>query len=280
MHVSRETVSRWVNGRNTPLDDEAKMASLCDFFSVPRAYFSKNNYEDGWTMIDMETHRELNERCEGVAKKIGLRPTFVSMLKEVPELADSVIQVSRVDMYMQSFSPDVPAIPEHTFQFVSSTGVKIYPSNDVLYMLRVIQRDMDEYLQYLFSKYSKEYDNYDEQVKEFTRKTKNQEIITIRRRGRVIEVDSKTGEEHPKKPINIFSDKLRGREDLSLDESEALNLYRTISEEGKNIVYSTMKQEQKKHPSKRTKAIKKAARESIQTDEPIPPTSEIYAEEQ
>lgn len=280
LHVTRETVSRWINGRNTPLDDETLVTDLCDFFSVPRTYFSKNNYEDGWTMIDPETHRNLNENCQAVADHIGLLPSFVSLLKEIPELADSVIRASWVDGYMQSFSPDVPTIPEHLFQFVSSTGVKIYPPEDVLYMLRVIQQDAVEYLQFLFSKYSREYDKYFEQVKKIARKTKNSEVEAVQGRDGLVEVNSQTGEEYPKKPINVFSDTLQGREGLSLDETRMLDLYRTISEEGKNAICKAILQERKVHPSKKTKAIKDAVRKAIETREPVPPVSEIYPGEE
>lgn len=280
LFVSRETVSRWVNSRNTPLDDEVIMTSLCDFFSVPRAYFSKYNYGDGWTFIDIETHKNLNENCKAVAERIGLRPSFVSLLKDVPEFADYVIQVSWVDGLMQSISPDVAAIPEHLYQFVSSTGVKIYPPDDVLYMLRVIQRDTEEYMKFLFSKYCKEYDNYCEQVKKITKKSKNHEVAVIQRRGGTLEVDSKSGEEYPKKPLNVFSDTLRGQEGLSIDEIRVLELYRTISEEGKDVVFDTIMQERKKHPSKRTKAIKTAVRKAIKTKESVLPVSETSAKEE
>ena len=279
LHVSRETVSRWVNGRNAPLDDKKMMADLCNFFSVPLAYFSKSNYEDGWTMIDMDTHILLNEHCKRVAEKIGLRPSFVSLLKDVPELADSVIHTSCIDAQQQSVSPDVPAIPDHLYQFVSSTGIKIYPPDDVLYMLRVVQRDMDEYLLFLFSKYRKEYDKYMNRVKNIQRKSKNNTIVETQKRGCFQDIDAETGEEYPKKPICVFSDKLHGQEGLSTDESCMLNLYRAISEEGKNIIYNTMIQERKKHPSKKTKAIKAAIRKSIGTREPVPPVSDIISEE-
>ncbi len=277
--VQRETVSRWVRGISCPLDDELVMSKLCNFLSVPPTYFTKNNYSDGWTMIDEKTHNDLNDNCSKVAEKIGLKSCFVAFLKENPELADHIIRSSWIDGIMQSLSPEVPEITEHLFQFVSSTGVKIYPPDDVLYMIRVVQRDTEEFVRFLLSKYTRIYDDYHASVREILRKSKTKESALVEERGSLIEIENESGMSYPKPPIVVFSDILRGREDLSVDENHILDLYRTINNEGKNAVYSVLMQERKKHPSKKTKAIREAVRKAIAEKKPVPPTSEIYPEE-
>ena len=255
------------------------MSKLCDFLSIPSTYFTKSNYLDGWTMIDEKTHNDLNNQCSLVAKKIGLKSSFVAFLKENTELADHIIRSSWVDGTMQSLSPNVPEMTNNLFQFVSSTGVKIYLPDDVLYMMRVIQRDTEEFILFLLSKYNRIYDNYHASVNEILRKSKTKESALVEMRGSLIEVDNDSGVEYPKPPVNIFSDMLRGREDLSIDESHILDLYRTIDDDGKKDVYRALIQERKKHPSKKTRAVREAIRKSIAENKPAPPASEILPEE-
>ena len=232
VHVQRETVSRWVRGISCPLDNERTMAGLCEFLSVPPEYFTKNYYLDGWTMFDRQTHGDLNEACAKTGRKIGLQESFVKFLKETPELADAVVRSSSVDEILQSMSPNVPEMKDHLYQFVSSTGVKIYPSADVLHMLRVIQRDTEEYIRYLFSKYGRVYEKYQAEVQEALRKS-----------------DRRT----PKRPADVFGDMLRGREDLSMEENHMLDMFRKINDEGKTAVRSTLVVERKRHPAKKRK---------------------------
>ena len=233
VHVQRETVSRWVRGISCPLENERTMAALCAFLCVPPEYFTKNYYLDGWTMFDRETHDSLNEACIKVGKKTGLKDSFVQFLKETPALADAVIRASSVDEILQSMSPNVPEMKDHLYQFISSTGVKIYPSRDVLNMLRLIQRDTEDYIQYLFLKYGRVYEKYQAEVQEALRKPDA----------------GKT----PKRLEDIFGDMLRGREDLSTEENHMLDMFRRISDEGKTAVRSALVVERKRHPAKKKK---------------------------
>ena len=153
IHVSRETVSGWINCKTYPNEDARK--SLCKIFNVPEYYFTKSNYEEGWTEIDEKTHDDLEKECEDTSSRIGLNKSFVAYLKSSPEIADAIIAASWVDGLMQSLSPNVPKLPDHIFQFVSSSDVKIYPSGEVLYMLRLVQRDLTEYALFLIKKWSK-----------------------------------------------------------------------------------------------------------------------------
>ncbi|MBQ6513743.1 MAG: hypothetical protein IJI09_03390 [Clostridia bacterium] len=79
----------------------------------------------------------------------------LAYLKSNPEIADSIIASSWVDGLMQSLSPNVPQLPDHVFQFVSNSNVKIYPSEEDLYMLRLVQHDLTEYALFLIQKWSK-----------------------------------------------------------------------------------------------------------------------------
>lgn len=145
--------------------------------------------------------------------------------------------------------------------------------------MRIVQRDAVEYARFLLSKYSKVFDDYDADLHEVLRKSKSKETDVSKIRGSIIEVDRDSDIVYPKPPVDTFSDMLRGREDLSIDENRILDLYRTIDNEEKNSVYKTLIQERKKHPSKKTKAIREAARKAIAEGKPIPPLSEIYPEE-
>lgn len=275
LFVERETVSRWINGKNCPLNDSLIMSKLCDYFHVPPEYFTSIDYEEeGLTIIDKEMHKRLNEACETTAKQIGLESSFVRFLKSNPKYADIIIRYSSVDCILQSFSPSVPKLEENTYQFISSSGEKIYPSDDVLYMLRVIQRDVYDQINYLLHKYCKVFEVYNKKKQAISDKAKTNYTETIARRGCVIDINGVSGIEYPKPPLNVFFDMLRGRDDLSIDENHMLELYRSINEKGKDSIYEALIQERKKHPSKKLKAANDAIKKAHEKNISVPPLSE------
>lgn len=149
--VSRETVNRWRHGRACPLDDDLTMKNLCKFFNVSRWYFYG---EEGLTLVNEDICEDLEEKCEKIADKYGLSRHFVRFVKENPAHSSAVISASIVDAYIQSFSPDVPDMG-HDFQFISASGTKCYPPDDVILMLCLVQRDLSEYISFLIEKYSR-----------------------------------------------------------------------------------------------------------------------------
>ena len=157
VHVDSKTVSRWLSGETYPLNDENAMRILCDFFKVPHDYFGKSAAL-GLSLTEKSIHDRLDNGCHKLAERIGLSSSFVEFIKGNPDAADKIISLSQYSEILQSDSPDVPELPDKVFQFVSSvTGVKIYPSEAVLRMLRVIQRDVEEYTGFLLDKYAKEF---------------------------------------------------------------------------------------------------------------------------
>ena len=127
------------------------MKRLAEFFCVSPNYFLGN---EGLTRVDPEMHEEFEKSREETAAQIGLSLPFVEFVKNTPALADAVMLASWVDCGHQSISPDVPDTG-NLFQFVSSSGTKVYPSVDALFMLRVVQRDLEEYAAFLIKKYSR-----------------------------------------------------------------------------------------------------------------------------
>lgn len=151
--VARETISYWTNGKSYPGEDA--IDRLCAFFGTPPNYFSVSQSEDGLTLLEKGIHDKLQRECEQTAHHIELGSGFYAFIKENPALADVVVGASWVDAILQSCSPDVPAMPDHTFQIEGRAGVKIYPPAEVLYMLAVVQRDLKEYALFLLQKWSK-----------------------------------------------------------------------------------------------------------------------------
>lgn len=150
VNYSRETVNGWLSGKHIP--EERTIELLCRFFSVPRNYF---NPAEDMIFSDEAHHKELAAEAEETAREIGLSPAFLMFIKENPALADMVISHSWIDAVLQSFSPEVPENPDCPYQFISSTGAKIYLPAEVLYMLRVVQRDLIEYAGFMIEKWSK-----------------------------------------------------------------------------------------------------------------------------
>lgn len=158
LYVARETVSGWLNGRQYPQPD--MIVKLAAYFHVPPGYLSGEELHQGLTLLDEKAHKELEARCESVAERIGLSPAFVSFIKENPALSDLIVSLCWVNPAVQSLDPAVPELKENTFQFVSSSGVKVYLPDDVLQMLRCVQEDLSEYLPFLFQKHRKVIDDF------------------------------------------------------------------------------------------------------------------------
>lgn len=158
LFVARETVSGWMNGKQFPQPD--MIVKLESYFNVPPGYFSSKEERKGLTLIDEEAHSVLEEQCERFAERIGLSPAFVSFIKESPALSDLIVSLCWVNPKIQSLDPSVPEIPENVFQFVSSSGVKVYLPKDVMQMLRNVQEDLSEYLPFLLQKHRRVIDEY------------------------------------------------------------------------------------------------------------------------
>lgn len=157
--VSRESVNRWMNGSSYP--SKGKLSALAEFFHVPVSFFSeKKEKQQGLTLIDENAHSVLEEQCEKLAESIGLSPAFVSFIKERPGLSDLIVSLCWVNPKIQSLDPSVPEIPENVFQFVSSSGVKVYLPKEVIQMLRNVQEDLSDYLLFLLQKHRKVIDEY------------------------------------------------------------------------------------------------------------------------
>ena len=158
LFVARETVSGWMNGKQFPQPD--MVAKLETYFNVPPGYFSSKEERKGLTLIDEKAHSVLEEQCERFAERIGLSPAFVSFIKESPAMSELIVSLCWVNADTQSLDPSVPEIPENIFQFVSSSGVKVYLPKEVMQMLRSVQEDLSEYLPFLLQKHGKVISEY------------------------------------------------------------------------------------------------------------------------
>ena len=153
---SRESVSGWLTGKSYP--NSSAISALCDFFSVSPQYFDPEA-EDLFT--NEQRHREYSAYCKHLADHVGLRDSFVQFVKESPGLADLVVKASWVNPVYNPPDKDVPRNPDDSpYQFESSNGVRVYLPDDVLYMLRCVQRDAEEYSAFLLQKYSQTISEY------------------------------------------------------------------------------------------------------------------------
>ena len=226
LFVSRETVSAWLNEKNYPPKGTIQM--ICKFFSVPENYFEprpiliEDEFEDDSILMDEKHHIRLAKQCDEIAQKIGLNPAFLQFIKDSQSIQDQVMSVCVVNGFEQPYTkgviPDNPDEKLRAYQFVGSDGDKLYLSEDVLCMLRVVQRDLLEYADFLVRKWSRVleelYDKHD--GKEWnhgfpcTRSESGEELIT---------------------PPSRFSNELKGRGSLSFGESMLVDMYRLKSPE-------------------------------------------------
>jgi transcriptional regulator with XRE-family HTH domain len=153
--VSRESLNGWLQGKTFPVD--SAISGLCTFFGVPPTYFAPDEEELIYT--DEERHKELDARCRKIADRIGLSESLLQFCKERPDLADLLISASWVNPVINPPDSKIPD-SDSVYQFVSSSGVRVYLPKDVLYMLRCVQRDLEEYSSFLIRKYSQTISEY------------------------------------------------------------------------------------------------------------------------
>lgn len=262
VYVTRETVSGWYNGKSYPPEETQKR--ICDFFKVPDRYFTRYNYDNGMTEIDERTHENLEENCEETAHDIGLSLPFISFLKENPAISDEIVSACWVDAYMQSFSPSVPLMEDKTFQFVSSSNTKVYPSPEVLHMLRVVQRDLSEYALFLIQKWVKV-------IKEAHEQEKGKEMSMGPYGWRTENGDEFTT------AASRFALEMKGRGSLTTGASYLVDLYNGMTGNDQEQLLSharkALHESRKNNP--KVQKVRKAIREAMNTHTPVPPIEEI-----
>lgn len=197
--VSRESLNGWLQGKTFPVD--SAVSGLCAFFGVPPTYFDPE--EDELIYTDEERHKELDALCRSRAEKIGLSESFVQFCKERPSLADLLISASWVNPVVNPPDSKVPD-SDSVYQFRSSSGVRVYLPDDVLYMLRCVQRDLEEYSAFLIRKYSKTISAY---------------------------YQHQGG--NPLPPVRQFALDLKGVPSLSADESALVDMFRLMDEKSR-----------------------------------------------
>lgn len=223
-HVARETISAWANGRNLPSDETIK--EICKFFSVTPNYFdpdlsvNEGKVENDLILADKEYHIQMAKDCELTAKEIGLEPSLLELLKTSPQISDRIMSVSWVDAYAQPFElerevPDNPDEKLRCYQFVSSVGQKVYVPDEVLYMLRVVQRDLLEYAGFLVDKWSKVIEDYHNGGRHIEG---NHGQYTVR---------NSKGEEHVS-AIQRFAYELQGRGSLTPGACHLVDMYKLM----------------------------------------------------
>lgn len=267
IYVTRETVSGWINQRTYPLEDTIQR--LCNFFKVPEWYFTKGNYGNGQTVIDKQIHDNLEAECRKLSSRIGLSQAFVSFLKENQAIADAIISVSWIDDYIQSFSPSVPLLPDHVFQFVSSSGIKIYPSEEILFMLRIVQREIGDYALYQVQKWSGV----------ITETYKKEMTIGQRSLGKY-GWRTDTGEEFTP-AAERFALELRGRGSLTQGASSLVNMYNSMTPDAQEqlLEYAHKAYHENRQNNPKAQKVRNEIKKAMVTSTPVPPLDTIMKDE-
>lgn len=147
LQTTKPTLYRWKNGEVYP--QAVNLAAICEYFHVPKNYFE--TVQDERILTDEKYHQEVSESRLVFAQNSGLNVHFIEFLKDSPALADAIISASYVEASENTFSPNVPET-DSPFQFVSSSGVKIYLPFDMLYLLSGLQDELTEYAQFLIER--------------------------------------------------------------------------------------------------------------------------------
>ena len=200
INASRYTVTGWLNEKVFPSD--SAIPALCEFFGVPPTYFDPEEGELIYT--DEQRHKDLDQICRRAADHVGLSESFVRFVKESPGLADLVIAASWVNSIVNPPDSKVPET-DSPFQFVSSSGVRIYLPDEVIFMLRCVQRDLEEYAGFLIRKYS-------QPINDYYRPAAGQDRVS---------------------PLSVFARDLDGMSALSPDETSMVSIMRLMDDQGR-----------------------------------------------
>ena len=156
--VERTTVNNWKHGRTLP--GKAKRRNIAKALALPENYFEPDYNLIDRDIADARHHWEMDQHYAGCGDEIGLDEDFVRFIRNNELFADMISNLQHIDVLLNSMDPRVPKT-QSAYQFTDKAGERFYINEYMIYVLRVIQGDVEEYIHMLLLKYAQIMDEED-----------------------------------------------------------------------------------------------------------------------
>ena len=120
---------------------------------VPEDYFERNDMQDD-ELVNPQLHTRRNMEYALYGDKIGINEHFVQFIRDNRDFSDVIANIQEIDILMNSMDPRVPQT-SNAYQFTDKAGERFYLNEYMITVLRVMQMDVEEYINMLLQRYTK-----------------------------------------------------------------------------------------------------------------------------
>ncbi len=149
-NVERTTVNNWKHGRTLP--GKAKRRNIAKALGVPENYFEADYTLTDRDLADERYHWQMDQHYSGCGDEIGLSEHFVAFIRDNELFADIISNLQHIDIGLNSLDPRVPQT-KSAYQFTTKAGERFYINEYVIYILRALQGDVENYIHMLLFRY-------------------------------------------------------------------------------------------------------------------------------
>ena len=149
--VDRSTFYNWKFGKVLPGKEKRKKIAL--ILGAPEDYFERTDLQDD-ELISQRHHTKMNMEYALYGDQIGINEHFVQFIRDNREFSDKISNMQVIDVVLNSMDPRVPQTA-NTYQFTDKAGEKFYLDEYMIAVLRVMQMDVEEYIDMLLQRYDK-----------------------------------------------------------------------------------------------------------------------------
>ena len=148
--VERTTVNNWKHGKCLP--GKAKRRNIARKLEKPENYFEPDYTLEDQDLADARYHWKMDHHYAGCADEIGLDEDFVRFIRNNELFADMISNMQHIDVLLNSMDPRVPQT-QSAFQFTTKAGERFYINEYMIYILRTLQGEVEDYIHSLLFKY-------------------------------------------------------------------------------------------------------------------------------
>ena len=149
--VDRSTFYNWKFGKVLPGKERRKKIAL--ILGAPEDYFERTDLQDD-ELISQRHHIKMNMEYALYGDQIGINEHFVQFIRDNREFSDMISNMQVIDVVLNSMDPRVPQTA-NPYQFTDKAGEKFYLNEYMITVLRVMQTDVEEYINMLLQRYAK-----------------------------------------------------------------------------------------------------------------------------
>lgn len=148
--VERTTVNNWKHGRCLP--KQATRRSVARKLNLHENYFEPDYTLEDQDLADARYHWKMDQHYAGYADEIGLDEDFVRFIRNNELFSDMISNLQHIDVLLNSMDPRVPKT-QSAFQFTTKVGERFYINEYMIYILRALQGEVEDYIHSLLFKY-------------------------------------------------------------------------------------------------------------------------------